>query len=193
VDIWSLQTLHHLHNRELVTDPRSDQKSHWHEKFYAAVREHAELKTLFRDYARWVVSEYLPYLDEPLYQAVPTFRAQHPNNLAVAEWHRDADYRHSEDEVTVFIPITDALNTAAIQIARSDGSTFPLNAYYGDIVIWDSARVTHGNAINCENYTRVSLDMRFIEKRLLKPDQTSITANIPMRIGGYWEELWKYS
>ena len=40
-----------------------------------------------------------------LYQRFPTFRVQVPNNISVAEFHKDKTHSHSPHEVIIFLPI----------------------------------------------------------------------------------------
>ena len=65
-----------------------------------------------------------------------------------------------------------------------------MNADYGDFFIWDGANLKHGNEINTTGKSRVSLDFRFIPKRLYKKsNKKSINAGKLFNIGEYWTEL----
>ena len=117
------------------------------------------------------------------------------NNFSVGLWHKDKDYSHNELEVNFFISITDSINTSAVWVESIEdrGDYKPLNAKYGEYVIWNGSNLKHGNKENKEGVTRVSFDFRVMrysdynfEERANKE---SIHAKEPMIIGEYYEEL----
>jgi hypothetical protein len=138
----------------------------------------------------------LPMFDEDiLYQKIPTFRIQVPNNLGVAEFHKDKTYSHSPEEINIFLPLTEAEgnNTIWVESEEDKGDFEPMNARYGEYYIWDGANLNHGNRINDTGNTRISVDFRILP--LSKFDDNNIKETITMKtkmtIGGYFEILRK--
>jgi hypothetical protein len=184
-----LATLHELGDIPLLTR-ETDQATEWHRLFYRAFRG-SSLQTVYSRFARHLSERY----QEPmLYQTVPTFRAQLPGNLAVGAFHRDRDYRHQPEEINVFLPITDAVDTSAIWVESAEGlkDYSPMNCLYGSAIIWDGANLDHGNKINQTGKTRVSLDFRIIPTRLFnyaESNRMSINNVLAMRVGAYWSSF----
>jgi len=87
---------------------QTDQTSPWHGPFYASF---GRWQDAYVDFLRDVVA---PRFGEPVYyQRVPTFRVHLPGNLAVGEFHTDAQYHHPEDEVSFWLPLTPRMTRAA--------------------------------------------------------------------------------
>ena len=64
----------------------TDQRTKLHKNFYGKVRESNFLNV----YHYFLKEEILPMFKEDiLYQKIPTFRVQVPNNISVAEFHKD--------------------------------------------------------------------------------------------------------
>ena len=73
-------------------------------------------------YKRFIENEIRPFFNESIiYQKIPTFRTQVPNNLSVAEWHKDSDYSHSRSEVNIFLPLTSAHDDATVWTESKEG------------------------------------------------------------------------
>ena len=98
--------------------------------------------------------------EDILYQKIPTFRAQVPNNISVAEFHKDKSYSHNPREVNVFLPITIAKDTSTIWVESQEdlGDYKPMNAEYGEYYIWNGSNFKHGNKINDTGMTRFSVE-----------------------------------
>ena len=97
-----------------------------------------------------------------VYQSKPTLRIMFPNNKAVGDFHRDREYNHPLEEINIWVPITSAFNTNTIWIeSEFDKADYsPMNLNFGQAVIFDSG-LTHGNKVNIENLTRMSLKKKF--------------------------------
>jgi len=181
-DMTYLQELHKIWEPKDVFKRENDQKTPFHARFY----HHFPLMGINDSYKNLIREVIQPYIGEDVvYQAIPSFRIQFPNNLAVGEKHKDSDYSHSKDEINFWLPLTDAKATNTLWI---EDKPYPVK--YGEILVFDGANKEHENKINKEGYTRVSLDFRVIPKSKYKPsDRKSINTNLPMSVGGYWAEL----
>ena len=64
----------------------------------------------------------------------------------------------------------------------------PIELDYGEFLIFNS-QLEHGNVVNKEKYTRMSLDLRVIPADLFDYDfkKNSATQNIEFKIGSYYE------
>ena len=77
----------------------TDQATSWHRLFYDRF---SHLRPLYEEFVRRVVAK---LFREPFYyQAVPTFRAHLPGNMAVGEFHVDSTYGHPEAELQFLGP-----------------------------------------------------------------------------------------
>ena len=127
-----------------------------------------------------------------LYQRVPTFRVNLPNNVAVGEFHRDRDYSHQREERNQFLPLTRAYETNTVWVESEDGNEgySPINLEYGQVALWDGMNLRHGNKTNETGETRVSFDFRVIPVSVFRPsNRMSVNQITRMDVGGYWEPL----
>ena len=134
----------------------------------------------------------LPHFNEDLlYQKIPTFRIQIPNNISVAEFHNDKSYSHSPHEVNIFLPITEAKETYTIWSESQEnlGDYSPMNAEYGEYYIWDGANLKHGNKINESDISRFSVDFRVLPYSKYDENnmQETITTKIKLKLGSYFD------
>ena len=147
-------------------------------------------------YQSFIKENILPLFNEDiLYQKIPTFRIQVPNNLGVAEFHKDKTYSHSPEEINIFLPLTDAMgnNTIWAETEEDKGDFTPMDAVYGEYYIWDGANLTHGNKINDTGNSRISVDFRVLPLSEFDDNNVkeTITMKTKMTIGGYFEILRK--
>lgn|GEM_PF-5967122 len=141
----------------------TDQASVWHRRFYD-------------DFPRWrhrydefVATRIAPLFDEPVYyQAVPTFRVHLPGNVAVGEFHTDAQYHHPAGEVSFWLPLTRAWGSNSVWVAGPDGRLSAFVAAPGEVVVFDAVRQRHGNLVNTTGRTRVSFDFRCLPVRTFR-------------------------
>jgi hypothetical protein len=137
----------------------TDQATDWHRLFYS------RFASLARLYLRFITTVATPFFQDAFfYQAVPTFRIHLPGNLAVGEFHCDSDYGHPLDELTFWVPLTRAFATNSIWVESEPrrGDYCPVEAEPGTYVVFDAARLRHGNRVNETGRTRVSFDFRCI-------------------------------
>ena len=123
------------------------------------------------------------------YQKIPTFRVHQPGNLAVAAYHKDSEYSHSTKELNFFLPLTDAFgsNTIWVESEEGKGDYSPMDAKYGEAILWNGANLMHGNKTNDTGLSRVSVDFRVIKKSDYEDEgKISVTNNTKMTIGDYW-------
>jgi hypothetical protein len=195
-DLFKTEDLCKIHETEKcdfgILNIENDQGTSFHKTFYDKMR-----KGPFLDlYYRFVKSEILPQFNESiLYQKIPTFRIQVPENLGVAEFHKDKEYSHSPHEVNIFLPFTDAIGNNTIwSETYEDLSDFsPMDTLYGEYFIWDGANLKHGNKINDTGKTRISIDFRVMPYS--KYDESEIKETITMKtkikIGDYFDLIEK--
>ena len=127
-----------------------------------------------------------------VYQKKPSIRIHYPNYTSYGKFHRDSDYEHPKNEINIWIPITKTIGTATMLIEsekyKEDYS--PVELDYGNFVIFNS-ELSHGNVVNKEKYTRMSIDLRIIPKNLYDDNfsKSSVTQKIKFQIGSYYEVL----
>jgi len=162
---------------------RTDQQSPWHAAFYSGFEAWRELFTAF-------VGDVIgPLVSEPFYwQAVPTFRVHLPGNVAVGEFHTDAQYHHPVDERSFWLPLTPAYDTCSVWVEADDGVLHAPDVDPGHLVEFSAATRRHGNKINETGRTRVSFDFRVLPVRLLPPEEGAPTEHTRLRFvpGGYY-------
>lgn len=164
----------------------TDQSTHFHKQFYAAF---PQLRPLYQRFVRAVAG---PVIGEPFcFQRVPTFRVHLPGNVAVGEWHTDADYSHPEGEVNFWVPLTKAwdTNTVWIELDLGEGNHAPAPPLSpGQFLVFDAVRWSHGNVANDTGSTRVSFDFRCIPLSVYRPvEGRSVNTRQRLVIGEYFE------
>ena len=120
-----------------------------------------------------------------IYQSLPTFRVQLPNNIAVGGnktdsknrygWHKDSDpqYNHPITEKNFILPLTDSKDTASVYVETFPNSNKfnPIIMKKGQLVNFCGAECIHGNKPNITGKSRVSFDFRV----MLKDDYDTTT------------------
>lgn len=194
--LYGIDDLSEIHNQwsgaikyDILNDVKTDQMTVYHKKFYAEA-----YNTNFYDTYLSFVKEFVkPIIKEDfLYQTIPTFRVHQPFNLAVAEFHKDADYSHSEYERNFYLPMTKAWGNNTIWVeSEKDRKNFkPMEASVGDVWLWNGSNLLHGNKLNDTNKSRVSVDFRILPlSKYEESSKTSFTNEVEMSIGNYWSEL----
>ena len=191
-DITDLDLIHEQWGGSKVYDVldnvSTDQLTVYHKKFYNESKD-----TNFYSIYKTFISEFIQPLfkEKILYQRIPTFRVHQPNNLAVAEYHRDSDYSHSTHEVNFFLPLTKAFgnNTIWTETERDKKDFQPINAKVGDVWLWNGSILLHGNKLNDTGKSRISVDFRVLPiSKYEKNNKTSVTNKTKMIIGEYWEK-----
>jgi hypothetical protein len=102
-------------------------------------------------------------------QRYPSLRVQLPSNISVFEFHRDSDYQHPFGEINHFLSLTRAEDSSALHVEEHLGwNDFkPLNLQPAQSAIINTSVFRHGDYINSQGYTRVSIDFRAIPKDVL--------------------------
>ena len=184
-----LERIHEIEDCDFgILDMETDNTTYLHKKFYEKVGE----TNFLDDYKKFLKDVILPHFNEDLlYQKIPTFRIQVPDNISVAEFHNDKSYSHSPDEVNIFLPITEAKETYTIWSESQENLAdySPMNAEYGEYYIWDGANLKHGNKINESNISRFSVDFRVLPFSKYDENnmQETITTKIKLKLGSYFE------
>ena len=188
-----LQDLHRYFPFEDTLKENTDQNQYLHRLFYENLDNDSELRFI-KIYESFVTQILLPKFGaEIAIQRFPTFRIHQPHNICVFKWHRDRDFGHSPHEVNCFLPITPARDSNSFYYESSPGlkDFKPMNAEYGELVIWDGANCEHGNKTNITKCTRVSFDFRFIKLKHLNtiPNLKSKSRNLNFDENGYFKIL----
>lgn len=166
----------------------NDQSTHFHKRFYDSFGEIEEL------YRRFVQEVAGPIVGERFcFQRVPTFRVHLPSNVAVGEFHTDADYNHPEGEMNFWVPLTEAWGTNTVWIetepGRKDYQPAP-PLIPGQLLLFDAVGWGHGNVLNETGATRVSFDFRCIPMSQYRAvDARSVNTDQRLAIGEYFDLL----
>ena len=159
----------------------TDQSTDFHKLYYDNVADFLEV------YERFIIENIKPIFSEQIvYQKIPTFRIQVPNNVGVGEWHKDKQYQHNQEEINFFLPFTRAFDTNTIWVESEEdkGDFKPIEA---EFVMWNGCHLTHGNKINRTSKTRISVDFRVIPLSRWKiQGGESINTKVKFDIGGYY-------
>lgn len=172
-DMEKLPASHAVATRE------EDQGTSYHKHFY----QHFDLLApLYRQLAK----ELLGAEAENVYiQRIPTLRVQLRNSVAVGTWHRDRDFGHDPQETNYWVPMTRAFGNNTIWIENE-----PIDAQYGDVIVFDGANSLHGNKVNDTAVSRVSIDFRTIPRHAYSPtDKRTVSYGMPFLLGEYWDFL----
>ena len=146
----------------------NEAETFFHKTFYKKLNE--GWSELTDAYQNFITNELSKHITGPfIYQKTPTFRAHVPNQTAVSKWHFDSDpnHGHPDWEINIQIPLTEMKDTAAtwVETVPGLGNYQPMNMEYGEYVLFDGNRCTHGNYPNKTGKTRVSFDFRIIPCR----------------------------
>tara|TARA_R110000765_G_scaffold418200_1_gene521472 strand:+ start:660 stop:1418 length:759 start_codon:yes stop_codon:yes gene_type:complete len=146
----------------------NEAETFFHKTFYGKLNE--GWKELTDTYESFIKNELSKHIKGSfVYQKTPTFRAHVPNQTAVSKWHYDSDpnHGHPDWEINIQIPLTVMRGTAAtwVETVPGLGNYESMDMKYGEYVIFDGNRCTHGNYPNNTDKTRVSFDFRIIPCR----------------------------
>jgi len=167
---YCLEKVHLLGGFDGVGDtPGNDNNSFWHDHFYNRMKK-SDFMDCYNEFMKIVIRG---LFDEPLvYQRYPTLRYQIPLGKGVAAYHVDSDYNHPIEERNIWLPLTKlATGTRSIWIESEPGKGDykPVEARYGEFIMFDGGKLSHGNEVNTTDETRVSIDMRVIPMSKWKP------------------------
>jgi ectoine hydroxylase-related dioxygenase (phytanoyl-CoA dioxygenase family) len=159
-----------------------DQASAMHRKLYGI----ESVAALHREFVQTVITELVG--EHVRYQHVPNWRIQLPGRHGVGSYHRDRSGGHNPCEITFWVPLTDVTSENGLWVESEEGAedfrAHPMR--YGQMLVFDSANLMHGNKRNDSERTRISFDFRVIpESRfhegLATPHHTGIDGPIRWR------------
>jgi hypothetical protein len=165
-----------------------------HERFYKRYRGGwPEFETLYELFIREIVA---PMFDEDfLYQKSVTMRFHLPNNVAVGDFHTDAEFHHPAGEINFIIPLTDSDGTATVWVESEPGLNdfAPVPMRIGQLIRFDGNVLRHGNKPNKSGKTRCSMDFRILPISKYNPDTaaSSITQKTKFVEGSYYKRFTK--
>ena len=185
---YDLTRIHEIYKSDFdVLTFETDQATVFHKVFYSLEKQ----SKFYQIYKDFIKNNIAPLFSEKIiYQRVPTFRTQVPNNIGVAEWHRDADYNHVKEEWNIFLPLTKTYesNTIWAETKRDENDFSPMLANVGQFYLWQGSDLLHGNKLNETGKSRVSVDFRVMPLSLYKDNDRSSTSNkTKMIIGDYFD------
>lgn len=169
--------------------PKREQGTIYHNLFYEAF-PHSITEHFYLEFIQNVIRPL--FGGRVIYQKVPTLRVHLPGNVAVGEFHTDAEYGHQEGEVNFWVPLTRTSGHDSIWIESRPGSRCyeAVSAGPGDILVFDSVRYRHGNQTNTGDRTRVSFDFRCIAPDLYKPTGAkTVYTGKALEIGDYFDDI----
>jgi len=161
----------------------NDQSTSYHTAFYGGFHRMRET------YERFVHHIVAGHVEAPYcFQAVPTFRVQLPDNKAVGEFHKYADYNHPQGEVNFWVPLTPVSKFNTVWVAPEPGATpEPCYAQPGEVLMFDAVNLLHGNVVNTTSMARVSFDFRCLPLSLhTDTDAATVNTNLRFVVGGYY-------
>ena len=150
----------------------TDQKSDFHSLLYSEFDRDID-SDIVRAY-RQLCKEWYAELPEYGYskwaiQRYPSLRIHLPGNVSVFEFHRDSDYNHPLGEINHFLSVTRSTGTASLHVEEDLGwnNHSPLELNKAQSAILNTSIFKHGDLVNKEEYTRVSVDFRVIPIEVL--------------------------
>ena len=178
-----LSTIHMFFTTEGILKAGTDQDTKLHKIIYENfdLAHKSDLVNAYWKLANeWVARLQDTYdIEEWAVQRYPSVRFQLPNNVSVFEFHRDSNYRHPLGEINHFLSITRSSGSASLHLEENLGweDYKPLELEAGESAIINTSIYKHGDNINKENYTRVSVDFRAIPLSVLdrQDKQESLT------------------
>lgn len=169
-----------------------DSITEFHKKFYDSYHA-GDLEWIERYYEELIKLAIPSIVNEDfLYQKFPTFRVHLPGNVAVGAFHKDKEFNHPKGEINFIIPLSNAWDTAAVYVESEEdkGDFTPMLMEVGTLIKFDGNNLTHGNKVNIEGYTRVSMDFRILPLSGYKETEgTSMTMQTKFKEGQYYKRF----
>lgn len=199
-NVFQVNDLEKLHEerKDLLPEQKlnfdNESKTNFHKTFYSKLNNN-ELKFLEESFISFIVNEVKPMFDDDiLHQYMPSFRVHLPGDKAIHKWHYDSDenHKHPEWEINFYIPLTDSIDSQTIWVESVPGlkNYEPMNVKYGEFLIFDGNRCTHGNKENTTNKTRVSFDFRILPiEKFSEDNKSSVTNNKKFIEGEYYKRI----
>lgn len=191
-----LKDLHSLLMEQYIElfEVGKDSSTIFHESFYERYRSGwADFELLYKLFISEVIA---PIFQENfLYQKFPTIRFHLPNNVAVGDFHTDAEFHHPAGEVNFIIPLTDSKESACPMVESEPGKNDfePIPLQIGRLIQFDGNTLRHGNAVNKTGKTRCSMDFRVLPLSKYNPELggESITLKTKFIEGEYYKRFTK--
>ena len=186
----------HLERLDLLPEEKlkfeNEASTKFHKIFYDKLNNN--WKEFIDIYENFIKVEITKLIDEPfVYQYLPTYRVQIPNEKAIHKWHFDSDddHKHPDGEINFCIAISKMKNSTAIWSESLPGKKdfSPMEIDYGKFFNFNGNKCTHGNKINISNNVRISLDFRILPKSEYTSQKirTSVTSKKKFIIGEYYK------
>ena len=180
----NIETIHQYKNSKFLAKG-SDQSSWLHKEIYNEFDKGDDSNLIISYYYLCInIKQELQKstgINDWAIQRFPSVRIQYPENISVFEFHKDSDYNHPLGEINFFMAITNCKDTATLQIEKNLGwNNFePLILQPGEFAMINTSIFKHGDYVNKENFTRISVDFRMIPSMVLKNTETktSISKN----------------
>jgi ectoine hydroxylase-related dioxygenase (phytanoyl-CoA dioxygenase family) len=82
---------------------------------------------------------------------------------SASAWHTDQQVTGRDDQINVWLPFADTCpaNTLWVETEYGRGDYRPICVRYGQMLLFDGGRLSHGTVRNDSPLTRVSMDFRF--------------------------------
>ena len=150
-----------------------------------------EMELLYEAFIKKFVSKLFD--EDFLYQSFPTWRFHIVENLAVGDFHTDAEFHHPEGEINFIVPLTDSDDTACPWVESEPGKNDfePIPMRTGELIRFNGNVLRHGNRVNKTGKTRVSIDFRVLPISKYNPDTaaSSITQKTKFVEGQYYKRF----
>ena len=164
-DVSDLSRLHYISPEKYTKlfEVGSDSSTAFHKKFYDKLRSGwVDMELMYEQFIKYVIAHNID--GDFLYQKFPTFRVHLPGNVAVGRFHKDAEFGHPKGEKNFIIPLTFSNGTDSIWVESecNKGDYEPMELYVGELIYFNGNELTHGNKVNEEEKTRVSMDFRVL-------------------------------
>ncbi len=190
----AFENIHLLINSKLL-EKGTDQATNVHRIIYSDFDKGLQSPSVlaYRQLCReWVNDLRLIFAFEDwAVQRYPSIRVHLPRNKSVFEFHRDSDYSHPLGEINHFLAITKCQKTASLHVEQSLGweDFKPLELAPLQSAILNTSIFKHGDFINVEEYTRLSLDFRAIPLHCIvnqEATRASLTKGKTMDLTDYY-------
>lgn len=193
IDLKHLHTLLETQYSELFQVGK-DSSTIFHADYYKKYNSGwPEMEMLYEKFIADVVSPL--FTEDFLYQKAGTIRFSLPGNVAVGDFHTDAEFHHPAGEINFIIPLTDSDKSSVIFVESEPGKNDfePIPMRIGQLIQFNGNTLRHGNAINVTGETRVSIDFRVLPISKYNPDDTkhSITQKTKFIEGEYYKRFIK--
>ena len=172
--IKNLENIHEYKTSNEILTRGTDQSSWFHKQIYNEFDKGDDSKLIISYYYLCLEIKKELFsktgIENWAIQRFPSVRLQFPENISVFEFHRDSDYNHPLGEINFFMGMTKCQGTATLYIEKNLGweNYEPLILNEGEFAMLNTSIFKHGDYINKEKYSRVSIDFRMIPSKVLK-------------------------